>query len=163
MARWRAGGGQGTSAESADEPAGESWNSLFLVLAAVLIICTALFMYALSLGRTPETFSEVWLEQTPEGANPGEEFGFSFAVSNHEGKEAVYDYRITAEGKTAASGSVRVAGLGEEIIPASISLWERGRQKVEVEVSMPEKEEPYRVWFWVLVGESAGESAENAS
>ncbi len=128
---------------------------LFAVILVVLIIVAAAFMYSIYIGRTPEAFTQAWLESYFDSARPGEEMNFSFVIDNHEEKAATYSYKIIVNDVVKKENSIAVDKGENRLVEESISFDMAGseKQKVLVEINKPEKPEPYSLWFWVDVRE----------
>lgn len=130
----------------------ESGKRLFLAMVAVLLVIVAVFIYSLWLNRTPEAFTQVWLESGAQiAAAKGEAFPVRFVADSHEAGQTVYSYKIMAEGATKASGSITLAAGEKKTVEESISISTSGSQRVDIEISKPEKPEPYTLWFWAEV------------
>lgn len=131
-------------------------NYLFAVLLVILIIVVSLFIYSLLIGRTPEQFTQVWLGNNLSTVNANENFDVNFFIDNREEEAVTYTYKIIAEGSTKAEGGITIGPGKTENLAEEISLNNPSseKQKVLIEITKPDKPEPYTLWFWVKVEEA---------
>lgn len=128
----------------------ESDMRLFAAVLVVLVVVVAAFIFALGATRAPEAFTQVWLESgNPEQAAAGESLNVRFTIDSHETGQTTYSYKIMAEGAEKAAGSATLAPGEQKTIVESISISAAGTQRVDIEITKPEKPEPYTLWFWV--------------
>lgn len=137
-------------------------SRLFIALLVVLVIIAAVFIYALELNRTPEAFTQAWIEVYPEQVLSLEEFDCSFTINSHETVPTTYNYTISSQWEAYAEEKVLVQGgtLLEpnetKTITHKLSLAETGEHQVLITISAEGKENPYELWFWVSVDAPEG-------
>ncbi len=132
-------------------------EKFFMAVLAGLVIVVLVFIFALSQGRTPETFTAVWVEESPSSTIENKDFPFKFAIRSNEASETTYTYKITAGEKT-SQGTATLQPGETKIIEKTVSLsmppLGYDKKKVQIEIENPGNEEPYELWFWVRVSES---------
>jgi len=127
----------------------------FKGLVIVLIIVIGLLLINSFLNVKPETFTQVYLipDKIVNSASVNEKIPVEFELDNREGKTTEYSYKISFDGKTLIEKTVVVENLEKKRIIEEISFAEpfEEKSKVLIEVEKPEMEEPYSVWFWLMV------------
>lgn len=142
----------------AEENGKQLW--LFQLIVAAVILVALLLVAELVLTRSPETFTQLWLkEPLPLNVEAGEKFSFEFVLANNEGKGIEYSYKVLLAGEQKAVGKILLKNGEQQTLPIELSSENASseKQKVLVEVSAPEHEEPYSVWFWACIGGNCSE------
>ncbi|PIN98737.1 MAG: hypothetical protein COT90_02820 [Candidatus Diapherotrites archaeon CG10_big_fil_rev_8_21_14_0_10_31_34] len=130
---------------------------LFKGLVVVLIIVLGFLMIYSYLNVKPETFTQVYLipDKIVNSAQVDEKIQVVFEIDNREDKTVEYEYKMFFEGEQVNffERTVSVENGEKKRITEEISFTEPtdGKQKFVIEVSKPEMEEPYSVWFWIEV------------
>jgi len=131
-------------------------EKFFMAVLAGLAIVVLVFIFALSQGRTPETYTAAWIEESPLSVNENTDFPFTFAIQCNEESETAYTYKITADEKTIEKAVTLRPGETktiEETVSLSMPPLGYDKKKVTIEINKPGKEQPYELWFWVRVSE----------
>jgi len=130
---------------------------LFKGLVAVLIVVLGALLLYSYLNVEPETFTQVYLipDKIENTAMVDEKISVEFEIDNREGKTVEYEYKMFFEDTQVNffERTVSVENGEKKRITEELSFSEPtdGKQKFVIEVSKPEMDEPYSVWFWVQV------------
>ena len=134
-----------TSTEDNDE------KLVFLLIAATFAVIVVFISYSLFIGRTPEGFSQVYLEKDYQSKIQDNNAEFSFFIESGEAKALDYNYSISANGSPMKEGTVNIKpGEKREIRQSlDLSIFSASPLKITVDVRKQDYKEPYLLWFWV--------------
>ena len=130
---------------------------LFKGLVVILIVILGALLVYSYINVKPETFTQVYLipDKIENTAMVGEKISIEFEIDNREGKTVEYEYKMFFEGQQVNffERTVLVENEEKKRIIEEISFTEptEGKQKFVIEVSKPEMDEPYSIWFWIDV------------